>query len=255
MGFLTNIGKSLVSFQNKVSDTKLGKALDITAAIAKNPLAILAPNKAAADIKLLRTTGTTAELKSYIKTTAVQTGLNVATVGAGAGYLGAAGKAAATKFGTKALTIGAVATPFIVGSPTIRKTIASTSPVEIGIKSAEKLETAIGQGSKTAETTAKVLGTIAAGAVGAGVIIAGKEIYEQLKTPQEKETSFTITPAPTAQLTPVTPQTTTKSETTTTKRRKAKKKREVPYINIKIDNREDNDFNDRKIYKGGVSKK
>jgi len=263
MGFLTGIGKALVSFQEKVSDTKLGKALDITAAVAKNPLSILAPNKAAEEIKKLRTTGTTQELKTYIKTTSVQTALNVGAVAGGAGLLGAAGKAVTTTAATKALTVGAIATPFIVGSPTIRKTVATTSPIELGIKSAEKLETGIKAGSEKAETAAKVIGTVAAGAGLAGLAIAGTAVLDKVRDikvfdSEGKEIPITSSPViPTAEDKPILPQTSSaeRETTTTRKRRKAKKKREVPYINIKIDNREDNDVYDRKVYKGGRSRK
>lgn len=264
MGLLGSIGKGLVAFQDKVSNTVVGKTLDVVAAVAKNPLAILAPKKAAAEIKELRTTGTTAQLKTYVKTTAVQTALNVGTVAAGAGLLGAAGKTVATKVASKALVAGAVATPFIVGSPTIRQTVATTSPVELSIKTAEKIETGVKAGSEKAETAAKVLGTVAAGATVAGLAIAGKEIYDKLKTSDIKVFDSAGNEIPvksepviaTAQDTPITPQTSSSTtEKVTTRRRRKAKKREVPYINIKIDNREDNDVYDRKVYKGGRSKK
>lgn len=262
MGLLDSIGKGLVAFQDKVSNTVVGKTLDVVAAVAKNPLAILAPKKAAAEIKELRTTGTTAQLKTYVKTTAVQTALNVGTVAAGAGLLGAAGKAAATSAGAKALKVAAVATPFIVGSETIRQTVATTSPVELSIKAAEKLETAKESGSEKAETALDVLGLAAAGAGAAALGLGAKAIYDNI-TSKDNKISITEVKEPviaTAQDTPVLPQTTNtaterKTTTGTTKRRKKAKKREVPYINIKIDNREDNDVYDRKVYKGGRSRK
>ena len=262
MGLLGSIGKGLVAFQDKVSNTIVGKTLDVVAAVAKNPLAILAPKKAAAEIKELRTTGTHAELKTYVKTTAVQTALNVATFAAGAGLLGAAGKTAATSAGAKALKVSAVATPFIVGSETIRQTVATTSPVELSIKAAEKLESAKKSGSEKAETALDVLGLAAAGAGGAALGLGAKAIYDNI-TSKDDKISITEVKQPvmaTAQDTPVLPQTTNtaterKTTTGTTKRRKKAKKREVPYINIKIDNREDNDVYDRKVYKGGRSRK
>jgi hypothetical protein len=240
-------------------------ALDLTSAIAKNPLAILAPVKEAEKIKQLRAdiaAGDRSKATTYIKTVGVQTAINVGGTLAAGGALGAAAAKTATTLGSKALTLGVVASPLIVGSSTIRQTVAATSPVALGVSAGEKLEKAISTGSEGASTAAKVVGTIAAGAVGAGVILAGKELYDKYKDSKELPTDNALTPSTsltptiaTNQSVPVVPATTTVTTGTGSlggkTKRKRKKKREVPYINIKIDNREDNDINDRKVYKGG----
>jgi len=243
-------------------------ALDLTAAVAKNPLAILAPKKEAAKIAQMRAdiaAGDTKKATTYIKTVGVQTAINVGGTLAAGGALGAAAAKTATTLGSKALTLGVVSAPLIVGSSTIRQTVAATSPVALGVAAGEKLESAISTGSEGASTAAKVVGTVAAGAVGAGLLIAGKEIYENYKEKKAGETlptdnaltpSSSLTPTiATNQSVPVVPATTTVTTGTGAlggkSKRKRKNKREVPYINIKIDNREDNDVNDRKVYKGG----
>lgn len=233
-------------------------ALDLTAAVAKNPLAILSPTKEAKKIEKLRTSGTKEERLSYIRTTGVQTALNVGGVLAGGGLLGAGAKKAATTIGSKAIQLGVVAAPFVVGSSTIRETVASTSPVEIGVKSAEKLEKKIKGGDETALGVSSVVGLISAGAVGAGLVAATGLAVDYFKSDKVEENVFQPTGAPVkGSLTPMTPQTESiniaKEVTSSTKKRRKNKKRaspQMPSINIKIDNREDNDTNDRKVYKG-----
>ena len=234
-------------------------ALDLTSAIAKNPLAILSPTKETEKIKQLRTSGTKEERISYIKTTALQTAVNVGGTLAGAGLIGSAAKNVATNIGTKVIQLGVVASPLIVGSSTIREKVAGTSPIELGVKTGEKIEKAIEEENKEAGKVAEVIGTIGAGAIGAGLVMAGKEAYDYLK--KDKIDTAPFSPAgatPVGSLTPLTPQTTSVNVAKEVKggsaRRKRKKRSskpsQMPTINIKIDDR-DIYNGGRKIYKGG----
>ena len=275
MAFWLGVGQAITKGAEAIEKTPIGKGLDILSAVAKNPLAILAPGKAGQQIKETRekiAAGDREAAATFTKTLAVQTAFNVATVAGGAGALGQAVKTGVTKIASKAVVLGAVSAPLIVGSSTIRETVATTSPIELGVKTGEKIEKLIKDGSKGAEDAAKILGYVGAGALVAGGILTGKAIYDKLKDGKEEdnkkpdkkpdkkplptdttkpESSLQAATLPTNTEKPQVPEVVEVKPTTKGKKRKKyKKKREVPYINIKIDNREDNDVYDRKVYKG-----
>lgn len=216
-------------------------ALDLTAAVARNPLAILSPTKEAAKIKQLRSdisSGDKEKAISYIKTTSTQTALNVGGVLAGAGVLGAAAKTAATNLGATALKAGVIAAPLIVGSSTIRETVGSFSPVAAGVALGEKIESGIKKGEESSTVAAAVIGTAAAGGLGAAAVIGGKYLYNEFKandnTPEEISnasqnlpTSQSLATIPTNEGTPILPQT---QEVTVgqVKRKKRSKVKQMP---------------------------
>jgi hypothetical protein len=265
MGLLSKIGGSLAT------------TLDFVSAVAKNPITAIAnPKKAVSEIKEIRTSGTTSQRLGYIKDVAITTATEAALVVGGSGALGAKAatviKSGAT---TAALGTGAAAilapktTQAILSSPEATKTAVASAinPVAgliVGVEQGTSvLKTAISENKGSIIDTAKdVLTGVGLVAGGAGLVAAGKAIYDKVKENDVLPTdtnvpSTSLTPTiATNQSTPVVPATTTVTTGTTsvggkTKRKKYKKKREVPYINIKIDNREDNDVNDRKVYKGG----
>lgn len=155
-------------------------ALDLTSAVAYNPLAILAPVKSAEKIKVMRqeiAAGDTSQAKTYIKTVGVQTALNVGVILAPGGTLGAAAAKTATTLGSKAITLGVLASPLIVGSSTIRQAAASFSPIAAGVKLGETIEKGVKSDDTKSKVAAAVVGTVAAG----GLVAGGLLVYDYLK--------------------------------------------------------------------------
>lgn len=180
-----------------------------------------------------------------------------------------AAKAVSTAFGSvKNTAITLTAAGAVAASPTVRNTAITAVTPSTYIGAGEKVGNVIEglSSDKGKDFGSKAVVAAATGLGVAGLAVAGYELYKDYKEDKAANTtlptdtnvpSTSLTPTiATNQSTPVVPATTTVTTGTTsvggkTKRKKYKKKREVPYINIKIDNREDNDVNDRKVYKGG----
>ena len=177
-----------------------------------------------------------------------------------------AAKAVSTAFGSvKNTAITLTAAGAAVASPTVRNTAVTALTPSTYIGAGEKVGNVIEgfASDKTKDVAGKAVVAAATGLGVAGLAVGAYELYKDYKEDKAAnatlptETSNIVAPVnpavSTNQGTPVVPATTQIStgSTKSGKRRKYKKKREVPYINIKIDNREDNDVNDRKVYKGG----
>jgi hypothetical protein len=188
MGYLSKLKEGFVK--------QASFTLDLVSAVAKNPLSILSPVKSAEKIKELRTTGTQAERITYVKTTAVQTALNVGGALAAGGALGAAAAKTATTIGSKVITAGVITAPLIVGSSKIRETVAGFSPVESGVLIAEKIEEGVKKGEEKSITVAEIIGTLAAGGGAAAAVIGGKYLYDKWKDRKEEKTLETQTEMP-----------------------------------------------------------
>jgi len=250
-------------------------ALDLTSAVARNPLAILSPVKEAAKIKELRTqiaSGDKSGASAYVKTVAVQTALNVGTVLGGAGVLGAGTKAAVTAVTSKAVVVGAIAAPLIVASPTIRSAVASFSPVAAGVALGEKIETGVQAGKEGSNVAAAVIGTAVAGGVAAAGLIGAKYLYDEykenkaekeLQTSSEMPDSISTAVLPTNKETPKLPatQTITTGTGLTSKRKKKRSKAVVQpqnivqRTNILIQNRNSQNKLTTKKYLNGIALK
>lgn len=179
----------------------------------------------------------------------------------------AAGKTLAVKAGQAAFkTLPRAATTItaasaVAVSPTIRETaltaLTPSTYVGVGEKVGQFVEKAP-QEVKDLASKGVVLGATGLGLVGVGV--AGYQLLKDKKGSGKELPTDTSMPSaqvenaviPTNTETPKIPEVVeVKSSIKSKKRKKYKKKREVPYINIKIDNREDNDTYDRKVFKGG----
>lgn len=285
MGFIdwlasTKLGKGLVATQDKLAGTKTEKALDFVSATALNPLSILSPGKASEKIKKMRediSLGDTQQAKSYIVGVAGQTALNAAAIvsapalAARAAALPAATKAAAL---IKGAAIGAPALAAVAASPSIREFIATKgNPTQLAFNLATKAEDVLNKDDKEEKPLNKdepvrekikkkikeAIKDTALISAGAGLGVLGKEIYDFFKDKKEDSAFQPQGATPVASMTPITPQTTSVnlgkeagSGTTTRKRRKrSARKQTIPNINIRIDNRDDWDNTDRKIYKRG----
>ena len=260
MGLISNLQSWVTQHVSTETRAKVVSAVDTTLTALTSPFQAIVDFKKAKEETSKKT-----PLKLVAEGVENVLAVTAPFTSAGKTLLVKAGQAAFKTLPRAATTLTAGAA--ILSSPTIRKTAVTALTPSTYIGAGEKIGQFVEKAPKEVKDAASkgvVLAGTGLGLFGAGVaaynLLTGDEKPSPEKPSPEKplptntatpESNLQAATIPTNTQTPKIPEVIeVKPSVKSKRRRKTKKKREVPYINIKIDNREDNDTYDRKVYKG-----